>query len=254
MAAACFAFTQPRPRASLCLFCFSYAGGSAAVFRSWPDHLPTTIDVRPVELPGHGTRLKEAPVSQLETLITALAGALHPYLDIPFAFFGHSMGALIGFELARYLRREYGQLPEHLFVSAFHAPQLMQSESRCSVLSDEDIIEKLRKLGGTPPEVLAQPELMRLVLPAIRADFQLCDAYEYKLEPPLPCPITAFGGLQDRVTSRSELEAWRLQSLSSFDLHMFPGNHFFLQTARPLLFTLFEQTVRQVEGRMETLA
>lgn len=249
MTAAWFAFTKPHTRAYLRLFCFSYAGGGAVAFRSWPDRLPTTIDVQPVELPGHGTRLKEPPISQLATLITTLAGALLPYLDIPFAFFGHSMGALIGFELARFLRREYGQLPEHLFVSAYHAPQQFAlGELRRSALSDEDLIKKLRKLGGTPAEVLEQPELMRLLLPTIRADFQICDTYEYKPEPPLPCPITAFGGLQDRVTSRSELESWRLQSLSSFGLHMFPGNHFFLQTAQPLLFTLFEQIAGQSRG------
>jgi medium-chain acyl-[acyl-carrier-protein] hydrolase len=249
MTASWFAFTKLQARADLRLFCFSYAGGTAAVFRSWPGRLSASIDVVPVELPGHGTRLREAPIARLDSLIAALAGAMYASIDIPFAFFGHSMGALISFELARYLRREYGQCPEHLFVSAHRAPQVpMQPAAARSALSDEDLIKKLHELGGTPAEVLAQTELMRLVLPTIRADFQLCDSYDYQPEAPLKCPITAFGGLHDRVVSRAELEAWKAQSLSSFRLHMLPGNHFFLQAAQQILFTSFEQAAHAISA------
>jgi len=175
------------------------------------------------------------------SLVQALSEAIHPNLDMPFAFFGHSMGALISFELTRQLRREHGMTPDYLLVSAYSAPQLQRNNVVTHTLRDEELLEKLRKLEGTPKEVLEEPELLKLLFPTIRADFELCDSYSYVPEPPLPCAIRAFGGLRDQVSGYNGLMAWREQTSSSFELQMLPGDHFYLHTAQPLLLEFLKE-------------
>ena len=193
---------KPNPQASLRLFCFPYAGGKAVSFRAWSSGLPTTVEVCPVELPGRGSRLMEVPFTQFEPLISALAQALLPYLDKPFAFFGHSMGALVSFELARLLRQKYGLSPVHLFVSGRGAPQVVPvPDPPIHALPEPAFLEKLRGLNGTPEAVLENAKLMQLLLPMLRADFAVIETYVYVPEPPLNCPITAFSGWQDRKVS-----------------------------------------------------
>ena len=179
------------------------------MFRTWPDGLPADVEVCPVQLPGRGARLMEPPFTQLSPLIEALAQALFPLLDKPFAFFGHSLGALVSFELARYLRRQHGLHPVRLFVSAGRAPQIPHRDLPMHTLPEEEFLAKLRRLNGTPREVLAHAELMEIILPLLRADFAVYETYVYAIEPPLNCPISTFGGLQDQRVSRGDLEAWR---------------------------------------------
>jgi medium-chain acyl-[acyl-carrier-protein] hydrolase len=236
-------YRKPNPQAKLRLFCFPYAGGGAAVFRSWVDRMPHTIEVCPVQLPGRETRLAESPFNRLSTLVEAAAQALLPYLDKPFAFFGHSMGALISFELARQLRRQHGPQPVHLFVSARLPPQIPDKSPRTYDLPEAEFINELRSLDGTPKEVLEHPELMGLMLPMLRADFAVCQTYNYVYEPPLNCPLTVFGGLQDE-TDRESLEPWREQTIASFSLRMLPGDHFFLHAARSQLIRVISQELR----------
>lgn len=226
---------EPNPHARLRLFCFPYAGGGPHIFRGWSAGLPKDIEVCPIQLPGRGSRIKEPPFTRLLPMVQAMAQGLLPLLDRPFAFFGHSMGALIGFALARQLRRESGIEPSHLFVASRRAPQLPGSSPQMHLLSDHDFIEALRRLGGMPEELLQHAELMQLVLPILRADVTLCETYVYQNEEPLNCPVSAFGGFLGRDVSRYELEAWRAQTRSSFRLQMFPGNHFFLVDDRTLL-------------------
>lgn len=204
-------------------------------FRSWPNSLPPTVEVCPVELPGRGTRLKEPPFTRLSPLVQAIAHAILPHLDKPFAFFGHSMGALVSFELTRLLRRNYSRSPVHLFVSASRAPQVPDPDPPIHALPEPEFLEELRCLNGTPKEVLENTELMQLLLPILRADFAVIETYVYAPEPAQDFPITAFGGLQDREVSCDALEAWREQTSASFSLQMLPGNHFFIQSAQPLL-------------------
>jgi medium-chain acyl-[acyl-carrier-protein] hydrolase len=238
-------YFYPDPRASLRLFCFSYAGGTSGIFRLWPEHLPPSVELGAVELPGRGPRLREAAYSRLPDLVAAVAEALRPCFDKPFAFFGHSMGTLVSFELTRYLRRWYGLEPVHLFVSAGRAPQLPDPNRPIHTLPDSAFLEELRHLNGTPAAVLDNAEMMGLLLPSLKADFAVCETYIYAVEPPLSCSITAFGGLQDRVVSRDDLKAWRDQTRASFALRMLPGDHFFLHTARSLLLrTLSEELVQ----------
>ena len=226
---------RPQPSASLRLFCFPYAGGTSLIYRSWAESLPPQVEVCPVQLPGRGERLRERPYTRVGPLVEAVAGNLVTHLDKPFAFFGHSMGAIIAFELARHLRRTRGLQPAHLFISGRRAPQLPESDRITYNLPEAELIEELRLLSGTPPEVLAHPELMRLMLPVLRADFELLQTWEYRPEPPLDCPITVCGGLEDREVSREKLSAWREQTTKAFNLRMFSGDHFFLHTARPQL-------------------
>jgi medium-chain acyl-[acyl-carrier-protein] hydrolase len=217
------------------LFCFPYAGGSAVIYRAWPQKLPHIVELLAVQPPGRGARLREAPFTSLMPLVEAVAEALLPQLDKPFALFGHSLGALLCFELARHLRRLERPQPSGLFVSGAGAPQLRSTKAPIHDLPDAELIEALREFEGTPDEVLDNAELMRLMLPLLRADFKVNETYAYKSEPPLACSITVFGGAQDDQVSRERLEAWREQTRAAFALHMLPGDHFFLHSSQELL-------------------
>src|SRR5215471_3592490 len=174
-----FVRAQKRSNRRIRLFCFPYAGGSSAIFRRWPDYLPVDIEVIAVELPGRGGRLKEPPFCRLSDLIASLVAPISQLLDVPYVFFGHSMGATIAFELTRALRRSKVGEPERLFVSGRAAPDILDSERLTYDLPDADLIGELQKLNGTPPEVLSHVELMQMMLPVIRADFELVETYRY---------------------------------------------------------------------------
>jgi medium-chain acyl-[acyl-carrier-protein] hydrolase len=212
------------------LFCFPYAGGNEAAYRNWQQKLPESIEVLPVQLPGRGSRIKEPPYSELRPLIHAASEALAAEMETPFAFFGHSMGGLIAFELARELRKQHGVQPVHLFISAKCSPRQRPADPAVGQLSDAALIEVLERYEGTPRELLNDPELMQLVLPIIRADMTLCDSYVYEPGPPLECPITVFGGLEDHVCSRPCLESWQEHTTGPFTLRMLPGGHFFINS------------------------
>jgi medium-chain acyl-[acyl-carrier-protein] hydrolase len=229
------------PAAKLRLFCLPYAGGSAFVYNSWFKSLPPQVEVCPVQLPGRGGRILEKPFTQMEPLVGAVAHALRPLFDKPFAFFGHSMGAAIGFEVTRLLRREGAPLPVHLFVSGRSAPQLRKPQRHAYRLPEAEFIEELRRLKGTPAEVLEHPELMQVVMPLVRADFEVIQTYTAADEPPLDVPLTAFGGLMDEDVSREDLEAWGAQTTHAFTSRMLPGDHFYLTTNQHLLLPLLSQ-------------
>lgn len=233
---------KPNANAKLRLFCFPYAGGSGMSFQSWSRNLPRTVEVCPVQPPGRGDRLREQPFTRLESLVQAAAEHLRPYFDMPFAFFGHSMGALISFELARLLRREGRDQPRHLFVSGSNAPQLSSTDRPIHDLPTAELIEELRRLNGTPREVLEHPELMALMLPIIRADMAVCETYAYKPEPPLDSAVSAFGGLQDLEVPREGVRAWETQTTTSFAMWMFEGDHFFLHHAQPQMLRIISES------------
>jgi medium-chain acyl-[acyl-carrier-protein] hydrolase len=235
---------KPNPQARLRLFCFPYAGTGASIFRTWSDGLPADVEVCPVQFSGRGTRLMETPFTQLAPLVQALAQALVPLLDKPFAFFGHSLGALVGFELVRQLRRQSGVQPVRLFVSADRAPQIPRRGQLIHALPEGEFLVELRRLNGIPGKVLEDVELMQIMLPVLRADLAVYETYVYATEPPLNCPISTFGGLQDHRVGRGDLEAWRDQTSGSFSLRMFPGDHFFLNTTQPLLLQALSQELR----------
>ena len=171
----------------------------------------------------------------MEPLVKAIATAILPYLDKPFAFFGHSMGGLVSFELARFMRREYSLEPVHLFISGRRAPQTKDAKPPIHDLPQAEFIQELRQLNGTPEAVLNNNELMELLVPILRADFAVLENYNYTPEAPLNCLISVFGGLQDREVELEKLEAWREQTCSSFALKMLTGDHFFIHSSQSLL-------------------
>jgi len=237
--------SKPNPQAVLRLFCFPYAGSSAIIFRPWTD-LPAAIEVCSVELPGRGTRFAETPFTRLDPLVEAIAIALLPYLDNPFAFFGHSMGALISFELARFLHIKQSLNPAHIFVSAYRAPQIPDPDPPIHTLPKSAFLEELRRLNGTPKAILENSELMQLILPILRADFAVLETYVYATGLPLNCPIAVFGGLQDSEVTSADLEAWQCQTNVAFSLQMLPGDHFFVHSERSLLLQKLSEKLSQL--------
>jgi medium-chain acyl-[acyl-carrier-protein] hydrolase len=223
------------------LFCFPYAGGGASIFRLWSRYLPEEVEVCPLYLPGREHRLKEPAFDDMTALVRKLTEVLEPYLDIPFAFAGHSMGGLICFELARQLRREQLPEPRQLFISAQRAPQLPSRHDPIYQLPDAEFLASLYRLGGTPQAVLENEELMQIMLPMLRADFTLYNTYVYTPEAPLDCAISAFFGEQDHLVSSEELAAWREHTCGTFVLRGIPGNHFFLHSSLDMFLRAIEQ-------------
>ncbi|NCF64535.1 MAG: alpha/beta fold hydrolase [Chloroflexi bacterium] len=241
-AAPWFVRLKPAPRAKMRLYCFPYAGGGVPVFRTWPDGLSASIEVWAAHLPGRGSRSREAPVRHMLPLVQTLVRQLPADSNQrPFAFFGHSLGARVGFEVARSLRRQGKPLPAQLFVSACPAPQL-PSGRPIHMLPKAAFLAELQRRNGIPQEVLAHPELLELLLPMLRADFMVIETAVYRREPPLNFPITAFGGIEDPIVSRGALEAWREQTSGPFNMVFFTGDHFFLRTAEDQLLQAINTT------------
>jgi len=240
-----FAHVTPNPRAKLRLFCFPHAGGGASTFRNWSSGLPPFVEIWPIQPPGRETRMLETPFTQLMQLAQAIEQVIRPHFDRPFAFFGHSMGARVCFEVARLLRQHGGPQPVGLFISADRAPQLSNPNALIHALPKDEFIAELRRLNGTPESVLQCAELMKLLLPLLRADLTLIETYVYQPQAPLDCPISAVGGLQDPEASREELETWREQTLGSFTLRMFPGDHFFLASSKEAVLAALSQDLEQ---------
>lgn len=220
---------RPRAHANVRLFCFPYAGGTAAGFHAWSAKVAPTVEVCAVQLPGRANRLGETPFVRLSALVPALEDALSPLLDRPFAFFGHSMGALLAFELARQLHKTRDLEPLHLFASAARAPGTPSREPHVHTLPEAKFLRALRRLEGTPAEVLANADMMALVAPTVRADFAVCETYRYRKGSKLTCPITAFGGYHDRRVLRADLEAWATETSGPFAIRMWPGGHYFIR-------------------------
>jgi len=231
-AAAWLVRLEARAPSRMRLFCFPCAGGGTTPYRSWRKQLPPEVGLFVVRLPGRESRLTEPPYTDLALLTEEVCRVLaQEPSDVPFAFFGHSMGARIAFETARSLRRSRRALPTRLFVAGCNAPHLPNRNPPLHHLPDRELKQQLARLGGTPRELLDNDELMSLALPAIRADFKLWETYCYRSEAALGCPISAYGGTSDPRVSADEITAWREQTSAHFDVTMLPGDHFFVQSA-----------------------
>jgi surfactin synthase thioesterase subunit len=222
---------------TLRLFCFPHAGGSAAAFQGWAQQLPLSIAVVPMRQPR---------ASNMAGLVAGLYDTIEPHLGEPFAFFGHSMGAAVAFELARLLRRRRQALPRLLLASGARAPQFRRGHVPPPEPSDAEFVEALRRLEGTPPEVLEDPELLRVILPALREDAAIYRNYIYADEPPLDCPIRAYGGAADPNVTSAHLEAWARQTTAAFAVRLFPGGHFYLRTYREQFLAALAHDLREV--------
>jgi surfactin synthase thioesterase subunit/glycosyltransferase involved in cell wall biosynthesis len=221
-----------RTGAAMRLFLFPAAGGGVSAFRDWAAGFPPDVALCPARLPGRESRQAETAVRRMESLVSAAGEAVLPYLDRPFAFFGHSMGAAVVFELTRWLRRHERTLPVALFVSGARAPRFRLGHVPQPEPSDEELLNQLDGLEGVPAGVRQSPELMRLVLQPLRGDTALYRSYIYTEEAPLDVPIRAFGGLDDPNVNRRHLEAWAEETTGDFALRMFPGGHFFIESSR----------------------
>jgi medium-chain acyl-[acyl-carrier-protein] hydrolase len=223
---------------ALRLFCFPYAGGSSQVFRGWQRHFASQVALSLAHLPGRAARVGEPPFKKHKPLVNALADAIIPQLPPAFAFWGHSMGALISFELARELRRRGQPAPLALFLSGRGAPQIPDPDPPTFNLPEPKFIAELRRLNGTPKELLDSPELKEFFLPTIRADFELVETYEYEPGATLTCAICAYGGLQDTSVPAANLKAWQKQTSGPFKARMFPSDHFYIHSTADLLHAL----------------
>lgn len=219
--------TRSNPSARLRLFCFAYAGGGASAFAPFARALPASVEIVSVQLPGREGRFHEAPMTQLSEVMDGVTRAVGDHLDKPYLLFGHSLGALIAFELTRHFVAQSRSLPAALIVSGKRAPQMPSRRRPFSRLPDAEFIQEIANYKGTPASVLENRELMELVLPRLRADARLFDDYQYRASGPLPCPIVAFGGTDDPHVNLEELEAWR-ELTHTFSSRVFDGDHFFI--------------------------
>lgn len=227
-----FACPQPNPQAETRLFFFPYAGAGPSAFHQWCKEFPDTVEAHIVHYPGRGSRYNEPPIKKLSDLVEKIHQAIQPLLDKPFIFFGHSMGGTIAFELTKNLKQNNSPQPLALFISASGAPHIPNPNQLLHTLSDNEFLKSLKDLNGTPSEILNQPELMQLLLPTLRADFELIETYQYKSSTPIDPPIFALGGLDDPRVSRESIQAWATHTNSHFEAKFFKGDHFFINTAK----------------------
>lgn len=219
------------------LYCLPYAGGSAALFSSWGAALGEQIEVSALMLPGRAGRTAEEHRVDPAEIARAVAGSA----DRPFALYGHSMGGELGFEVVRELRAIGAVQPVRLLVGGSRPPDAPRSEDRyhgVSKLDDAALLAKLSQMGGLPEEVLAEPELIELLLPVFRTDFGWLDGYTYRPQPPLDVPIAAFCGIEDESASAQIMDGWRAHTTADFTLHALDGGHFFLEDRFDELITL----------------
>lgn len=233
---------EPKPGARFQLICIPYAGGSAYIFNDWPKFLSNLVQVCAIQLPGRGRRIQEPAFTELSAIVPPLTEALLPHLGSRFAIFGHSMGALIGFELLRELRKRYRRNAAHLFVSGCYAPHIPDPNPLYS-LPDQGFIEGLKRLQGVPPAGLDNAELVQLMLPTLRADCLVTESYVYQDDLPLHCPITVFGGTEDTIAKEEDLVEWERHTNSRFARHIFPGKHFFFEAAQTSILQIVNREI-----------
>jgi medium-chain acyl-[acyl-carrier-protein] hydrolase len=233
------------------VFCFHHSGGTASFFREWHQFLPPGVELMSVQLPGRETSSTQPFITDINIVTKQITDKFHPYQTTPFIFFGHSLGALIAFEVANELHRiQYLKPPKYLIVSGRNAPQTKSREKILHNLPDELFIKGLSKYQGMPDEILQNKELLEILLPRLRADFTLSETYQYKNQQPLECPILALGGKDDPTVNYEELDAWKIQTTKKFATKLFPGGHFFLTSARKEVWNVVSTTIKNV---LETL-
>jgi medium-chain acyl-[acyl-carrier-protein] hydrolase len=213
------------------LFCFPYGGAGASGYRAWSRSLPQEVEIVPVNFPGREARFRETPYTRMEPLLAELTATLD-FTSAPFAFFGHSLGALVAFALARELRRLGKRAPSLLVVSGYPAPQLHRDRPHVAHLPHDEFVATLREHFDVTPDLLDDPVLAEMALPVLRADLAIVETYVYRDEPPLALPLAAFGGIGDPEASEEQIRGWQAQSTQPVRVRMFPGGHFFVNSER----------------------
>lgn len=228
----CVQIFRRNPDADVRLFCFPHSGAGASVFNDWHTLAPSCIEICPIQLPGRGTSFRETPIDNIEPLIDMLLHDIVDYMDKPFAFFGHSLGALLAYELTRNIASVSHHLPIHLFISAYRAPHLPNEGRMLHKLEHEELLAEIVALNGVPKELMKEPELVRYFMSVIRADLAVCETYVFRNSQPLPVSFTVYGGDTDPRAQSSELAPWRELCACEFDMKIFAGGHFYIESCR----------------------
>ncbi|MFF8729226.1 thioesterase II family protein [Streptomyces sp. NPDC015171] len=226
---------HPRPDAAVRLVCLPHAGGSATFYRPVSASMPDSVDVLAVQYPGRQDRRHEPCATSIRELADQVTTVLLPWTDRPLILFGHSMGATLGFEVARRLERDHGIVPRALFASARRAPSCPRNES-VHLRDDDGLVAEMRQLSGTDSAILDDVELIRMALPAIRADYRVAETYVYEPGPNLRCPVVGLTGDADPKVTVDEARAWSRHTDGAFEFHEFSGGHFYLTShQKPVL-------------------
>jgi medium-chain acyl-[acyl-carrier-protein] hydrolase len=236
--------TPVRHSAQIRLFCFPYAGGTASSYRTLGQLIPDSVELMAIQLPGRDERICEPPETSLANIVGSIVKEVTPYLDKPYATFGHSLGTILGYEVVKELANRRLPMPQHMVMSARGAPHAVQNQNqRRYLLPDDQFIEELRKLEGSPPELLQNRELMQLLLPSLRADFYLAESYASTDRWRVPCSMSVYGGTADFAVTRRDLEEWQAYSADMIKLRIFPGGHFFINSCRDLFAQVLIQDI-----------
>lgn len=239
---------RARPAAALRLFCFPYAGGGAGVYRAWADALPETIELCAIQAPGREGRVREAPLADFRTVIAQAAAAIAPLLNRPYAFFGHSLGAIVSLEVARTLAADGYPEPLVLIASASRAPSERTPSDPISELPDREFLEGIRRVSGPDAafdEFCTHPELVELLLPVLRADFTLSERYRPLSDSTLHCPVVAISPHGDTHAPEQLVTPWRDVTSGPFALHRFEGGHLYLNHRRAELVDFVVRELRE---------
>lgn len=232
------------------LFCFPHAGGGVSAYRSWIDEAGSDVELCLIQYPGRENRIREMPFTRMDDLVAVLVDGIEELLELPFAFYGHSLGAKVAFEAIRELRRRGIALPLELFVGACEAPQVGPRQPLLHRLEESAFLDRIQdRYGGVPRPILDDAELRALLIPMLRADVTLLETYEYRREPLLSCDITVFCGATDDGVERAALESWRRETTGAFHFKVVNGGHFFLQSARRELLDAMESRLATSAAR-----
>ena len=245
---------QARPEARIRLLCVPYAGAGANVYRGWERDLGDDIELAAIQLPGREWRRSEPPFTRLDALVDHLLPEVATWLDDPRPglFFGYSMGAALAFELALRLRQAGKTGPRALFAAACRAPQRLAKTADLFRLSDDDFVDAIRRLGGIPDTVALEPALMQLALPTLRADFEMLGTHAWQgRREPMPCPLFVYGGSEDQLANRAEVAQWRGHTSSQFQIRLFSGGHFFINSARGQLLKTLAADLSMVRTQLQ---
>ena len=244
-----FVVFRPRPAAAFRLFCFPHAGGAPIAFFPWMAHFSEDIECICLQYPGRAQRLREKPSTCIQQLVSGITGELGEMSAKPFAFYGHSFGGIVAFELARNLRLFGLPGPRHLYIGAARPPQLESPFSSIHMLPDKDFIAAVEsRYGGIPAAIAADSEAMEMFLPSLRGDFTAYETYRFQPADPLDIPITVFGGTEDPAVQPECLEGWALHTREAFGINILPGGHFFPATSIRELIRVLEVPVSQYQS------
>jgi len=236
----------PRPVKNPCLrlICLPYAGGNPDIFRPWVEHLDADVELLAVRLPGRGSRIQELPYDDWRSLTEDCLQVLRPFVAEPHAFYGHSFGGRLAYELAQRMQLDFPDFTRRLFVGACRSPGSPQARPYLHQLSECEFRRALATMGATPSAVLESEEVLSLMLPAIRSDMRLAEIWSDWHHAPLPIPLHVYYGHQDPIDNHTSMAGWSSHTSASFELVGIDAGHFFLETHRQQLLSHMAMRLR----------